>query len=316
MQGFEFEAYRRDGTKIWLSLNRRSVRDENGLELYSEGTIEDITERKHTEAALRESEERYRDFLENAHDLIYSHDLQGNYTSVNAAGERMTGYTRTEALEMNLAQTVAPEYLAKAREMLRRKLKSQEETIYEVELVAKDGHRVAVEVNTRLVFEDGVPTGVQGIARDITERRRAEAMQIRRAAHLALRGDVNSALSDSNASLRGILERCAEAIVQHLDAALARIWTLNKDEDVLEFQASAGQYTDIDDEHSRVPVGAFEIGLIALERRPHVSNEIGTARHGRRGCLRRLSFDSRRQACRSSSDVYAPAARRGHAGRA
>src|SRR6266550_6342420 len=59
--GFEFQAYRKDGQRIWLSLNRRSAYDEKGRELYSEGSIEDITERTRAEAALRESEERYRD---------------------------------------------------------------------------------------------------------------------------------------------------------------------------------------------------------------------------------------------------------------
>lgn len=274
LQGFEFEAYTKDRTKIWLSLNRRSIRDEHGVELYREGSIEDITERRDAETALRDSEERYRGFVENAHDLIYSHDLQGNYTSVNAAGERMTGYTRAEVLQLNIAQTVAPEYLQKAREMLGRKIESPEDSVYELELVAKDGHRVAVEVNTRLVFEDGVPARVQGIARDITERRRAEAMQIRRADQTALRGDVNSALSDSNGSLSTILQRCADAIAQHLDAPLARIWTLNEDEEVLELQASAGLYTDTDDSHSRIPVGASVVGLIAQERRKYVTNEV------------------------------------------
>src|SRR5207249_756164 len=60
LKGFEFEAYRRDGERIWLSANRRSVRDENGAEIYREGSLEDITERKRAEEALRESEERYK----------------------------------------------------------------------------------------------------------------------------------------------------------------------------------------------------------------------------------------------------------------
>ena len=140
------------------------------------GTQRDITERKRAEQELSRSEERYRDMVENAHDIIYSHDLEGNYTSINKAGERITGYTREEALKLNLAKTVAPEYLEKAREMLARKLAGEKVTAYDLELLAKDGRRIAVEVNTRLVYQDEVPVGVQGIARDITERRRAEEM--------------------------------------------------------------------------------------------------------------------------------------------
>jgi PAS domain S-box-containing protein len=136
--------------------------------------IRDLTERKRAEQELRESEERYRDLVENAHDLIYEHDLQGNYTSANKAAERITGYSHEESLALNLKDTVTPEYLKKAVEMLSRKLAGEKVTAYELEILAKDGHHVTVEVDTRLVLKDGVPVGVQGIARDITERKRLE----------------------------------------------------------------------------------------------------------------------------------------------
>jgi two-component system, cell cycle sensor histidine kinase and response regulator CckA len=136
--------------------------------------VRDITERKRSEKALQESEERYRDLVENAHDIIYSHDLEGNYTSVNKAGEVITGYTAEEALKLNFTQTIAPEYCAKAREMLQRKLAGEKVTAYELELLAKDGRRIAVEVNSKLVWHDQVPVGVQGIARDVTARKSLE----------------------------------------------------------------------------------------------------------------------------------------------
>ena len=75
-------------------------------------------------------------------------------------------------------------------------------------------------------------------------------------------------------SLHELLNQCAESLVKHLNAAFARIWTLNSDENVLELQASAGMYTHLDGEHSRVPVGKFKIGLIAKERLPHLTNDI------------------------------------------
>jgi PAS domain S-box-containing protein len=143
----------------------------------------DITERKQTEEELKKSEDRYRDIVENAHDIIYSHDLEGNYTSINRSGERILGYTREEVLKMKRDQVVAPEYLEKAREMITRKLAGEEETVYDLEIIAKDGRRIAVEVNTHLVYQEGVAVGVQGVARDVTERRELEE-QLRQAQKL------------------------------------------------------------------------------------------------------------------------------------
>jgi len=135
----------------------------------------DVTERKHAEDALRESEERYRDLFENANDLIYTHDLAGNITSMNRAGERLTGYTRDEVRRMNIAQFLAPDHLARARDMISRKLTDGGTTLYELDIVAKDGRRMSVEVNTRLILKGRQPVGVQGVARDITARKAAEA---------------------------------------------------------------------------------------------------------------------------------------------
>ena len=174
IQHFELEAYRKDQQKIWVSLNRRSINDENAEPLYWEGSVEDITERKRAENALRESEERYRDLVENAHDIIYSHDLEGNYTSINKAGEAITGYTVAEALQMNLKDTVEAEDYVKVLEMMKRKLAGESVTAYEIEIIAKNGRHVPLEVNTKYVYQNGVAVGVQGIARDVTERRNLE----------------------------------------------------------------------------------------------------------------------------------------------
>jgi signal transduction histidine kinase len=84
---------------------------------------------------------------------------------------------------------------------------------------------------------------------------------------------VSSALATEE-SLRGQLQSCTEAVVRHLDAAVARIWVTTKDERVLELQASAGLDTHLDGAHSHVPVGHLNIGRIAQERTPHVTNDV------------------------------------------
>lgn len=77
-----------------------------------------------------------------------------------------------------------------------------------------------------------------------------------------LRTDVSLALTRSG-SLRSTLQRCAEFMVRHLDAAFARIWTPDEEDNVLELQASAGVHTHLDGPHGRVLVGRLKIGMIA-----------------------------------------------------
>jgi PAS domain S-box-containing protein len=132
------------------------------------------TECRRAEEALLTSEKRYRELFENANDGVYTHDLAGNFTSFNRLAEQVSGYTRDEALKMNIAEIVAPEYLGLARRMIARKVTKGVSTTYELEIVAKDGRRVPVEVSTRIIYEGENPVEVQGVARDITERKLVE----------------------------------------------------------------------------------------------------------------------------------------------
>ncbi len=123
----------------------------------------------------REAEARYRDLFENANDMIYTRNLDGYFTSVNSMGERLTGYTREQLLGMSIKQLFAPEYLhLRAEEILHRQGEAALGVAEELEFIRKDGTRVLVEVSSRLIYENGKPTGVQGIARDVSERKRAE----------------------------------------------------------------------------------------------------------------------------------------------
>jgi PAS domain S-box-containing protein len=124
--------------------------------------------------ALRKSEERYRELFENANDIIYTIDLDGNLTSLNKAGERLTGYRFEELANRPIADLVKPEHVDVMREMLERKLSGEALTTYEIEITARDGSTLTLEVGSRLIYKDGRSAGVQGIARDVTERKRVE----------------------------------------------------------------------------------------------------------------------------------------------
>ncbi len=138
------------------------------------GVATDITDNRRAEASIRESEERYRELFENANDIIYTNDLNGNITSLNRTGERITGYSLEEALRINVADVIAPEYLDFALEKIAQSPAEKTPTVYEIEIISKDGRRVRLEVSTRVIFRDGKPVGVQGIGRDLTERKRSE----------------------------------------------------------------------------------------------------------------------------------------------
>jgi PAS domain S-box-containing protein len=143
--------------------------------LESEATMRTIlAERERAEDALRESEERYRELVENANDIVFTLDLEGNMTSVNKAVESVTGYSRGELVGMNLTDFLTPESVASAHRMTQRKLAGEERTNYEVDVRTKDGHLVTLEISSRLLMRKGEPAGIQGVARDITSRRRAE----------------------------------------------------------------------------------------------------------------------------------------------
>src|SRR5207302_7822279 len=89
----------------------------------------------------------FRELFENAGDFIFTTDQAGKFTSVNGAGERLTGYSRTELIASNLAQIVAPESLDTVLRIMDQMAKGANPTICELDVVAKDGRKVLVEVN-------------------------------------------------------------------------------------------------------------------------------------------------------------------------
>ena len=140
---------------------------------------------------------------------------------------------------------------------------------------------VCEDQSTRWIFgrgrtftdDNGLPSYMAGACVDVTARRAAEALLEERARISELTAAIGVALTEGS-SLAETLRLFTEAIVFHLNAAFARIWTISEDKTTLELQASAGIYTHLDGPHARVPVGKFKIGLIAEERLPHLTNDV------------------------------------------
>jgi len=145
---------------------------ENELKRHSENLEKLVEERTHD---IRESEEKYRLLVDNMTDAVFAIDLEGNLTYCSQAGEKMTGYSLQQLLSMNISDLIAPEHLARIQQRLRARVSGEKHLpAHQFELIRADGKRLPVEMSTSPLLKEGHLVGIQGIARDITERKRAE----------------------------------------------------------------------------------------------------------------------------------------------
>ncbi len=151
----------------WVILLRRRVRRQTDV----------IRQRLESETALQQ---QYYDVIENASDIIYSHDLDGRFLSVNPEGERVTGYSREELLRMRVYDIMAPERRTEVEERIRGLLAGLSPTGLELDIVSKTGQQITLEISGRLIFRNGVPVRLDGIARNVTARKQAQ-LELQRA---------------------------------------------------------------------------------------------------------------------------------------
>lgn len=221
-----------------------------------------IAERKRAEEALRESEERYRELFENARDAIYVHGLDGKYISVNRAAEELSGYSREEILGRHYTEFVAPEHLGQVSDCLISKLERQRETTYQVDVIAKDGRRIPVEVSSRAIFENGVIVGVQGSARDITERKQAQD---------TLRMFSRQLIEAQEDERRRIARDLHDQIGQTLTAVKMNLYTVQRYSDAPEAAHCLKDNIDAVDEALRL------VRDLSVDLRPPLLDDLGLA---------------------------------------
>ncbi|MBL8058036.1 MAG: PAS domain S-box protein, partial [Anaerolineales bacterium] len=187
VRGFEAQWRRQDGSVIWTRAHARAVRDEHFQVLYCEGSLEDITERKQAEAALR----YHASLMEQVSDAVMSTDAEFRVVSWNPAAEAIYGYTAAEMLGRPVGVLVDPAFPAEEREQLRAEFVRQGYWHSEIRHRHKDGRPLIIHsAVTALRGPDGQFQGAVGVNRDITAARQADVERQAQAARyqLALEG--------------------------------------------------------------------------------------------------------------------------------
>ena len=242
-----------------------------------EAVNREVSRRIQVEQRLRHSEARKSAMLEAALDAIVTVDHEGRIVAFNPAAEAMFGYRNQEVVGQTMAELMISSALRwPHQQAFRRYLDFGDHTLFgkRIELMARraDGSDFPVELAV-VPIADGPSPMFTAYIRDISEHK-ANLSALHDQLRLAAFGrDVGLALSQAK-SLRETVQQCAWLIVQHLGGAFARIWSVNEREGELELQASAGLYTHIDGEHSRMPIGQCKIGRIAQTQQPYHTNAV------------------------------------------
>jgi PAS domain S-box-containing protein len=230
--------------------------------------IEMALYRHRTETRLRRVEQWIASAVEETTDAVIAADGDGVITHFNSAAEAITCWQREQAVGRNLADVLRLVNRSDGSPVSLESLAEGPVVCLADETVLLDRAEVAVpvDVTTSLIRGEGErPTGTVSILRELSGQRHG--------AVASLTADVALAAAQG-VTLRGMLQLCAESVVRNLNAALARVWTVNATGTTLLLQASAGLDTHLDGPQARVPIGQTEIGLIGLERRPLLITDV------------------------------------------
>jgi PAS domain S-box-containing protein len=172
--GTEYTLKRLDGS-VFPALVISSLIYDKGKPVGLRGAIVDITERKKAEEKLRENEERYRALFDRSLDLVYITDFEGRFIDANDAALNRLGYNREEIRSLNFATLLSEDQMSLVLQSTQEILDTgYQRNAIELRLKAKNGQDVFVETVGSVIKREGIPYAVQGIARDITDRKRAE----------------------------------------------------------------------------------------------------------------------------------------------
>ncbi|MBN1661992.1 MAG: PAS domain S-box protein [Deltaproteobacteria bacterium] len=175
VRGLEFEIISKDGTRRIIQASFSLLKNREDQPIGFRGVARDITAAKKTETMLRQREDRLKSLFDNSDDGVFVSDFDGNFLDINQTALDKLGYRRDEILSLNFASLLDQKQVVKAMQVMDDLLKTgiQKEPV-EFKLKRKDGGYLYVESKSSLVYRDGKPATVIGIARDVTERKLME----------------------------------------------------------------------------------------------------------------------------------------------
>ncbi len=137
--------------------------------------VQDITEKIRLEKKLKESEEKFRDLFEYADDPMYTIDKLGFFTAINRSGLKILGGDNEEIIGSHISKWLTPDSLKASMDILAKQMSGElfEEAVL-IEVITKDGTHKWGESKTRIMKDGDTITGIHGIVRDITEKKRLE----------------------------------------------------------------------------------------------------------------------------------------------
>ena len=186
-RGIQFEIIRNDGTRRWLENSVSLMKDADGQPVGFRGISRDVTERKNMEDALRESEERFRQFFENEPEYCYMVSPEGVILDINNAALKMLGYTKEELVGKALQTVCAPESLPQLEQHIAHWKKTGDIKDQEICVAAKDGRRHTVLLSIGAVRdEEGKIVYGVSVQSDITEHKWMEETLQKTEEHLRI----------------------------------------------------------------------------------------------------------------------------------
>ncbi len=171
---FEKRYIKKDGSEIWAHLTAAAVRDSQGAFLYTVTVLEDVTDRKNAEAALRRSEEQYRSLVESARDAIFSLAPDGEIKSLNSAFNLITEWDRSQWIGKQFLSLLHPADREKAASNFRRVMSDEPVGVSQYRILTKSGKYLTGEFSTTAEVIDGRAIGILGIARDVSAQKKME----------------------------------------------------------------------------------------------------------------------------------------------